>query len=193
MLVAYSCLILCDPWTVAHQAPLSMKFSRQEYWSEFPFPSPGELPDPWIASQSPALQILHHLSFREVPEPSGKPLRNKDSNRQSQTTWDGFKGKRGRDEAQSGWETRRRLWLEGPLGCGVDSGLWNVPRICVVGVGISLQSFSHPYISLKHTFICACFMIRKVFKKRRGGKKKSATLRPGKRNRAQISVRLLDH
>ena len=34
------------PWTVAHQAPLSMGFSRQEYWSELPFPSPEDLPDP---------------------------------------------------------------------------------------------------------------------------------------------------
>ena len=40
------------PWTVAHQAPLSMEFSRQEYWSGLPFPSPGELPDPGIESVS---------------------------------------------------------------------------------------------------------------------------------------------
>ena len=38
--VAQSCLTLCDPWTVAHQAPPSMGFSRQEYWSGLPFPSP---------------------------------------------------------------------------------------------------------------------------------------------------------
>ena len=117
-------------------------------------------------------EILHHLSFREVPEPSGKPLRNRDADRQSQTTWGGYTGKRGSHEAQSGWETRRTPWLQGPPECGVASELWNVPRICVVGVGISLQSFSHPYICLKYTFIYACFMIRKVFKKRRGGKKK---------------------
>ena len=42
-------------WTVAHQAPLSMGFSRQEYWSGLPFPSPGDLPDPGIESVSPAL------------------------------------------------------------------------------------------------------------------------------------------
>ena len=46
--VAQLCLTLCDPWTVAHQAPLSMGFSRQEYWSGLPFPSPGDLPDPGI-------------------------------------------------------------------------------------------------------------------------------------------------
>ena len=44
------------PWTVAHQAPLSMGFSRQEYWSGSPFPSPGDLPDPGIEPGSPALQ-----------------------------------------------------------------------------------------------------------------------------------------
>ena len=43
-------------WTVAYQAPLSMGFSRQEYWSGLPFPSPGDLPDPGIEPGSPALQ-----------------------------------------------------------------------------------------------------------------------------------------
>ena len=50
---------VCDsetPWTVAHQAPLSMGFFRQEYWSGLPFPSPGNLPDPGIESRSPVLQ-----------------------------------------------------------------------------------------------------------------------------------------
>ena len=43
-------------WTVAHQAPPSMEFSRQEYWSGLPFPSPGDLPDPGNEPGSPALQ-----------------------------------------------------------------------------------------------------------------------------------------
>ena len=43
-------------WIVAHQAPPPMGFSRQEYWSGLPFPSPGELPDPGIEPRSPALQ-----------------------------------------------------------------------------------------------------------------------------------------
>ena len=43
-------------WTVAHQAPLSMGFSRQEYWSGLPYPSPGDLPNPGIEPGSPALQ-----------------------------------------------------------------------------------------------------------------------------------------
>ena len=50
------CPTLAIPWTVACQAPLSMGFSRQEYWSGLPFPSPGDLPDPGIKPGSPALQ-----------------------------------------------------------------------------------------------------------------------------------------
>ena len=45
------------PLTVAHQAPLSMGFSRQESWSGLPFPSPGDLPDPGFEPGSPALQM----------------------------------------------------------------------------------------------------------------------------------------
>ena len=52
-----SCVRLFEtPWTVAHQAPLSMGFSRQEYWSGVPFPSPGDLPNPGIKPGSPALR-----------------------------------------------------------------------------------------------------------------------------------------
>ena len=50
------------PWTTACQAPLSMEFSRQEYWSAFPFPSPGDLPDLEIKPESPALQADSLLS-----------------------------------------------------------------------------------------------------------------------------------
>ena len=56
ILVAKSCLTLVTPWTVACQATLSMGFSRQEYQSGLPFPSPGDLPDPGIEPTSPALQ-----------------------------------------------------------------------------------------------------------------------------------------
>ena len=48
--------LLATLWTAAHQAPPSMGFSRQEYWSGLPFPSPGDLPDPGIKLRSPALQ-----------------------------------------------------------------------------------------------------------------------------------------
>ena len=55
-LVTKLCLTLVTPWIVACQAPLSMGFSRQEYWSRLPFPSPGDLPDPGIEPGAPALQ-----------------------------------------------------------------------------------------------------------------------------------------
>ena len=48
--------LFATPWTVAHQIPLSLEFSRQEYWSRLPFPSPGDLPDLGIKPGSPALQ-----------------------------------------------------------------------------------------------------------------------------------------
>ena len=49
-------LLLATPWTVAYQAPASMGFSKQEYWSGLRFPSPGDLPNPGIELRSPALQ-----------------------------------------------------------------------------------------------------------------------------------------
>ena len=60
--------LFVTPWTVAYQAPQSMEFSRQEYWSGLPFPSPGDLPDPGIEPGSPALQADSLPS-----EPPGKP------------------------------------------------------------------------------------------------------------------------
>ena len=55
-LVTKSCSILATPWTIASQAPLSMGFSRQEYWSGLPFPSPGDLSYPRIEPRSLTLQ-----------------------------------------------------------------------------------------------------------------------------------------
>ena len=66
--IAQSCLTLCDPWTVAHQVPLSIGFSRQEYWSGLPCPLPGDLPNPGIKPRSPILQ-----ANSLPPEPPGKP------------------------------------------------------------------------------------------------------------------------
>ena len=56
VLFTQSCLTLCTPWTVAHQAPLSMGFTRQEYWRDLPFPSLEGLPDAEIEARSLALQ-----------------------------------------------------------------------------------------------------------------------------------------
>ena len=60
--------LLATQWTVAHQAPPSTGFSRQEYWSGLPFPFPGDLPDPGIESRSPTLQADALTSG-----PPGKP------------------------------------------------------------------------------------------------------------------------
>ena len=57
-LVTKSYLTLAIPWTVAHQVPLSMGFSRREYWSGLAFPSPGDLPDPGIKPVSLASAAL---------------------------------------------------------------------------------------------------------------------------------------
>ena len=64
-----SCVqLFATPWSVTHQAPLSMKFSRPEYWSGLPFPSPGNLPDLGIKPRSPALEADSLAS-----EPPWKP------------------------------------------------------------------------------------------------------------------------
>ena len=59
------------PWTVAHKAPLSMKFSRQEYWSGLPCPAPGNLPNPGVKPLSPASSALQGdsllLSYQGSP------------------------------------------------------------------------------------------------------------------------------
>ena len=52
----HSCPTLCDPMDCSPQAPLSIGFPRQEYWSGLPFPSPGDLPNPGIKTRSPGLQ-----------------------------------------------------------------------------------------------------------------------------------------
>ena len=61
------------PWTAAYQAPLSMAFSRQEYWSGLPFPPPGDLPDPGIKPKTPAIsyigrRILYHWATPDARE-----------------------------------------------------------------------------------------------------------------------------
>ena len=60
--------LFVTPWTVAYQAPPSMGFPKQEYWSGLPFPSPGDLSDPGIEPGSPSFQADALTS-----EPPGKP------------------------------------------------------------------------------------------------------------------------
>ena len=69
------------PWTVAHQAPLSIGFSRQKYWSRLPFPPPGDLPDPGIEPASLVSPALAGRFF--TTEPPGNPLGPSESESES--------------------------------------------------------------------------------------------------------------
>ena len=69
-IILCECMRLVMYDSVAHQAPLFMEFSQQEYWSGLPFPSPGDFPDPRIKPWSPALQVDSLQS-----EPPGKPIK----------------------------------------------------------------------------------------------------------------------
>ena len=62
-LVTKLCLTLATPWTIARQAPLSMGFSRQEYWRGLPFPSPGNLPYPGVESGLMPSHNTYHLTW----------------------------------------------------------------------------------------------------------------------------------
>ena len=64
--------LFATPWTVVLQAPLSLGFSRQEYWSGLPFPAPGDLPNPGTEPVSPVSPALAGQVF--TTEPPGKPL-----------------------------------------------------------------------------------------------------------------------
>ena len=67
--MSLSCVqLFATPWTRTYQTPLFMGFSKQEYWNGFPFPSPGDFPDPGLKPRSPALQADALPS-----EPPGKP------------------------------------------------------------------------------------------------------------------------
>ena len=73
VIVAKACLTPVILWPVAHQAPLSIGFSRWEYWSGSPFPSPGDLPNPrdWTCICCIGSQMLYHWATREAPFPRG--------------------------------------------------------------------------------------------------------------------------
>ena len=71
-MLSRSAMYFAPPWTVAHQVPLPMEFSRQEYWSWVPFPTPGSLSDPGIEAASLAFPALAGRFF--ITAPPGKPL-----------------------------------------------------------------------------------------------------------------------
>ena len=91
---AQSYLILCNPWTIAWQAPLSIDTDRQEYWSGWPFPPPGDLTNPEIkltfsALQADSLQLTtweHHI-FGESPKFPEVYFLIQDKNAYYQTCW----------------------------------------------------------------------------------------------------------
>ena len=62
--------LFATPWTATYDAPLLMKFSRQEYWSGLPFPTPGDLPNPGIEPMSPVSPILAAGFCTRAPEKS---------------------------------------------------------------------------------------------------------------------------
>ena len=90
--VTQLCRLFATPWTVAYQASLSMRFSRQEYWSGLPFPFPGNLPNPGIKPRSPTLQTDALTSA-----PPGKP-----SNERIQV----LTPKISREERKPGWKKK---------------------------------------------------------------------------------------
>ena len=69
--IIQSCLTFAILWAIAHQAPLSMGFPRQEYWSGLPFPSPGDLPTTGIEPMPPESPVLAGGFF--TTEPPVKP------------------------------------------------------------------------------------------------------------------------
>ena len=73
--MSLSCIrLFATPWTAARQASLSMEFSREEYSSELPFPTPGALPNPWIEPTAPVSPALAGGFFTTAPpgKPSGE-------------------------------------------------------------------------------------------------------------------------
>ena len=90
-----SCVqLFAIPWTVAYQAPPSREFSRQEYWSGLPFPSPGDLPDPGIEPRSPTLQA-DALLFELPGKPKGTSIFGSLTHLWFHCVFKGFSGKKG--------------------------------------------------------------------------------------------------
>ena len=97
-----SCVqLFVTPWTVACQAPLSMGFSSQEYWSGLSFPSPGHLPNPGIKPTSPVSPALQADSL--PPETWGKPIHVQHTQSHQHASWEGCTY--GSCAVSSGWLT----------------------------------------------------------------------------------------
>ena len=104
-----SCLTLLSLWTVARHAPLSIGFSRQEYWSGLPFPSPGNLPNPGI---KPSVTDYLPLSYQGRPRGDGEELAKETETEQL--------GRRWSQESAVSWKPHENVSR------GRDNELWNV-------------------------------------------------------------------
>ena len=104
--------LFATPWTVAYQASLSMGFSRQEYWSGLPFPSPGDVPNPGIEPGSSALEADALTS-----EPPGKPMQTQGNHEVLRRKQDGLK----ETEETWGWRQVGMMSFE-------DGGRGHEPR-----------------------------------------------------------------
>ena len=121
-----SCVrLFATPWTVAYQAPPSMGFFRQEYWSGLPLPSPGDLPDTGIKPWSPALQADALTS-----EPPGKL-----------SSWEGckvlctlLKANWMNTDRVAVWEDEKDLEMDGGYGC-TTTWMDLVPLNCTLRKG----------------------------------------------------------
>ena len=138
------CSVACVsmiPWTVAHQAPLFMEFSRQEYWSGLPFPTPGDLSQPGIGNQlgtrvssvsTTGRQILYHCSTWEAPLPYFLVC--------------GVLG--GRERALSPTVRRKESFLR-PLPFPLDPGLHNPADSLHLGICLRFPVSCVPHPSLQ--------------------------------------------
>ena len=136
VLVTQSLFVI--PWTVAHQAPLSMEFSREEYWSGLPFPSPGELPDPGIKPGSSCVTVRFFTIWATRKAP-GKWLRDKSMSSfwhyyYSHITWQLDSIWLFVDIIMKGYsliKSEKTDCHHGSWGLLSTGGLWSIPRIIV--------------------------------------------------------------
>ena len=110
--------LFATPWTIAYQAPLSVGFSRQEYWSGLPFPSPGDFSHPGIKPGSPVLQAISLLS-----KPPGQPQVEPKSNGKYFT-----RDEREDTEGEKAYENRARDWSDLSTSLGTPGAMRNWRR-----------------------------------------------------------------
>ena len=138
------------PWTVAHQAPLSMGFSRQEYWRGLPCLPPGDLSDPGIKPASLAAPALAGRFF--TAEPSGKPFPHHSTRRFFNSSWTSYNLTQLWLCLPSdciGWQSLKRLHPsqahpKSRLSLGLLTHRWEIP---IVPSLLSLLLFSHEVVS----------------------------------------------